>query len=202
MAYAAKKFSYYRNLSRRERRIYDRSGSIETVPLARPGRFARVIEELREALADDSLRRTTRAVERLVTGLCEVFDVPRIRVKVLSRRPSGSRGEMHGLYESEDGKVDVLTVWMRTAKRKQTVAFRTFLRTVIHEFVHHLDFTCFDLPESFHTAGFFKRESSLVRQLLVEDGRTSSDSQGTRQHGRQSEEAQESHHVGDGREND
>jgi hypothetical protein len=33
-------------------------------------------------------------------------------------------------------------------------------------FVHHLDYTLLRLPDSFHTEGFFKRESSLFRQLV------------------------------------
>jgi hypothetical protein len=48
------------------------------------------------------------------------------------------------------------------------VKFRTFLRTFVHELVHHLDVTGLGLPDSFHAAGFFRRESSLVRQLLGE----------------------------------
>jgi hypothetical protein len=35
----------------------------------------------------------------------------------------------------------------------------------LHEVVHHLDYTLLGLGESFHTDGFFQRESSLVRQL-------------------------------------
>lgn len=163
-----KKFSYYRNLSRAQRRIYDRSDSIETIHLPKNDRLADVIDDLRSSLADDDLARTKRAVSRLVKGLCDSFTVPQLTVKVLARRPSGRRGEMHGLYEMKEGRKDTLTVWMRTAKRKQPVAFRTFLRTVIHEFIHHLDFAYFDLPDSFHTEGFFKRESSLLKQLLGE----------------------------------
>jgi hypothetical protein len=30
---------------------------------------------------------------------------------------------------------------------------------------HHIDYTLYGLAESFHTEGFFRRESSLVRQL-------------------------------------
>jgi hypothetical protein len=41
------------------------------------------------------------------------------------------------------------------------VAFRTFLRTLLHEVCHHLDYTYLRLPDSFHTQGFFQRESSL-----------------------------------------
>jgi hypothetical protein len=54
---------------------------------------------------------------------------------------------------------------MRTAKKKRVVAFKTFLRTLLHELGHHLDFTLLELPESYHTEGFFKRESSLFHQL-------------------------------------
>jgi hypothetical protein len=66
--------------------------------------------------------------------------------------------------------VPVITLWMRTAQRKQVVAFRTFLRTFLHELCHHLDYELLRLPETFHTEGFYKRESSLFRQLVVDGG--------------------------------
>ena len=65
----------------------------------------------------------------------------------------------------------LISVWMRTAQRKQVVAFRTFLRTLIHEFCHHLDYELFKLPETFHTEGFYKRESGLVKQLFEQQER-------------------------------
>jgi hypothetical protein len=57
---------------------------------------------------------------------------------------------------------------MRTVARKQVVAFRTFLRTVLHELCHHLDYELYGLPETFHTQGFYKRESSLYLQITGE----------------------------------
>jgi hypothetical protein len=59
---------------------------------------------------------------------------------------------------------------MRTAQKGRVVAFRTFLRTLIHELCHHLDYVHIGLGRSFHTEGFFKRESSLLRQLLPRRG--------------------------------
>src|SRR5262249_55532130 len=56
--------------------------------------------------------------------------------------------------------------WMRTAKRHDVVASRTFLRTLLHEVVHHLDMCLYDLPNSYHTAGFYRRESSLFRTVV------------------------------------
>jgi hypothetical protein len=55
---------------------------------------------------------------------------------------------------------------MRTAQRRQVVAFRSFLRTLLHEISHHLDYELFKLSESYHTEGFYKRESSLFHQLM------------------------------------
>jgi hypothetical protein len=56
---------------------------------------------------------------------------------------------------------------MKTAAHERVVRFRTFLRTLLHEVMHHLDITLLGLDDSFHTEGFFKRESSLVRQLVA-----------------------------------
>ena len=55
---------------------------------------------------------------------------------------------------------------MRTAQRLQVVAFKTFLRTLLHELCHHLDYEHLKLARSFHTEGFYKRESSLVYAVL------------------------------------
>jgi len=48
------------------------------------------------------------------------------------------------------------------------VKFRTFLRTVAHEICHHLDYEHYGLAETFHTEGFYARESALVREVLGE----------------------------------
>jgi hypothetical protein len=74
---------------------------------------------------------------------------------------------MHGLYEYGAGRPQpVITVWMRTAQRRQPVAFRSFMRTLLHEVVHHLDYQHLHLADSYHTEGFYKRAESLYRQLV------------------------------------
>ena len=50
--------------------------------------------------------------------------------------------------------------------RARVVAFRTFVRTLLHELMHHVDLEGLRLPTSFHTEGFFKRESSVFHQLV------------------------------------
>lgn len=134
--------------------------------LPQADRFRSCMTDLKRALEKDDKGAAQSAAQRMVSGLCEVFGVERAAIKVLAKRPSKSWGELHGLYEREEGETDMITVWMRTAERKQVVAFKTFLRTIIHEFTHHLDYALLDLEDSFHTEGFFKRESSVVRQLM------------------------------------
>ena len=59
-----------------------------------------------------------------------------------------------------------IVLWMRTAQRHEVVKPRTFLRTLLHELCHYLDYSLLQLEDSYHTMGFFKRESFLVRALM------------------------------------
>src|SRR5256712_3416879 len=94
--------------------------------------------------------------------------LPPVGVEVLAARPPARWGELHGFYTNERGKPPKIQLWMRTAKQKRVVAFRTFLRTLLHEVGHHVDYTGLRLKDSFHTEGFYKRESSLFYQLVPE----------------------------------
>jgi hypothetical protein len=89
-------------------------------------------------------------------------------VQVLAARPHAKWGELHGLYTAERGKIPTIQLWMRTAKQRRVVAFRTYLRTLLHEVGHHLDYTLLRLRDSYHTEGFYKRESSLFHQLVTD----------------------------------
>jgi hypothetical protein len=97
-----------------------------------------------------------------------MLGLPPVRVEVLAARPHARWGELHGLYTAERGRMPKIQLWMRTAKQKRVVAFRTYLRTLLHEVGHHVDYTGLQLAESYHTEGFYKRESSLFHQLLTD----------------------------------
>jgi hypothetical protein len=104
--------------------------------------------------------------QRIADGICTGFRVARVAVRVAERRPHDQRGELHGLYSPGVPPArDTITLWMFTAKRAQVVAARTFLRTLIHELCHHLDYTHLNLRDSLHTQGFYQRESSLFAAL-------------------------------------
>lgn len=162
-------FAYYAKLSPARQRIYRRSDAIETLPLPAGLRAGEVVARIRDGLAGDDLKAVQRACQALVDALVAGYRVPSIRIRVLARRPADDYGELHGLYEPEEGRTPArITVWMRTAAKKQVVAFKTFLRTVVHEVGHHLDYEHFKLEETFHTEGFYKRESSLANALLAQ----------------------------------
>jgi hypothetical protein len=109
-----------------------------------------------------------RATERLVRGLTDALAVPPVRVEVLAARPHNRHGELHGLYTLERGRTPTIQLWMRTARHRRVVAFRTYLRTLLHEVGHHVDYKRLNLPDSYHTEGFYKRESALFKQLVPE----------------------------------
>ncbi len=80
------------------------------------------------------------STERDAQALAEALGVPRLRIQLAERRPSSRTGELHGLYEADEEGHYKVSLWMRTAQRQQVVKFKTFLRTMLHELGHHLDY--------------------------------------------------------------
>jgi hypothetical protein len=162
------KFAYYKRLGPRERRIYDQSDALTSVRLPAGAELQAWSAHVANALAADDRGATEAAAQRLVDGVLGRLHVPPVEVRVLAVRPSTSRQELHGLYEYGGQRArPQVTVWMRTVQKRQVVAFRTFLRTLLHEVVHHLDYQMLRLADSYHTQGFYKRAESLYRQLVT-----------------------------------
>jgi hypothetical protein len=161
-------FSYYDRLSARRQRIYRRSDEILRIAVPDIASLQPLARAIEPALASEDRRAVEKACQALVDALNAQLATPRVRVVVLARRPNNDAYELQGLYEPDEltGGVARITVWMRTAQRQQVVKFRTFLRTLLHEVCHHLDYELYKLAETFHTEGFYARESALVRELL------------------------------------
>lgn len=157
-------FAYYDKLTLAQRRIYNESNLIGLVELNRASLLTNSVQALNTALATGERAATEKASQSLMNKLTIALGVPLICVGVREQRPSTTTSELHGSYEVEGNQYRV-SLWMRTARRKQVVKFKTFLRTLLHEFCHHLDYHHFRLRDSFHTEGFYKRESSLMQQL-------------------------------------
>ena len=130
----------------------------------------RRLADLQSALESGTLRHVQDCSAALMTELCRGFGVAAIHVEVRGVRPHNARGELHGLFRLS--KPPEILLWMRTAQRHEVVKPRTFLRTLLHELCHYLDYSLLKLEDSYHTMGFFKRESYLVRLLIGTERKT------------------------------
>jgi hypothetical protein len=164
------RFAYYDRLSAASKRTYRKSDAIERIDLPDVSSMVPLAAAIEPALAAAQRAAVERACQGLADAVIARLNAPRVVVRVLERRPSNNWGELHGLYEPDEvtGGTARISVWMRTAAKEQVVKYRTFLRTLVHELCHHLDYEHFGLAETFHTQGFYNRESALVRELLGE----------------------------------
>ena len=157
---------YRHRLNRTQQRIYDRSDAIASIRLQVTPRLRQAVAAVPALLATGAAERVERAAQAIADEICMSLGISRVRVRVSGTRPSNTRGELHGLYTSGEGPaLPTIKIWMLTAKRGQVVALKTFLRTLLHEICHHLDYAHLHLDDSFHTDGFYKRESSLFYQI-------------------------------------
>jgi hypothetical protein len=160
------RFAYYDRLSRADKAIYRTSDEYGSIELEDPAALHNAVADLRDALEWGERGPVQTEATRLCEGITDALGVPPVAVDVLEVRPHGSESELHGLYTGDEEERPRIRVWMRTARHRRIVAFRTFLRTLLHELCHHLDYELLELEDSFHTEGFFMRESSLFRQLV------------------------------------
>jgi hypothetical protein len=158
-----------RRFTREDDRAYARSNATVAVRVPpNPVLHARA-RAIEGALASGDQPRVQAASQQLLDAFCLLLRVPPLQVEVCGARPRNRYGELHGLYTPAENRQvrDRVQVWMRTAHRLQVVAFKTFLRTLLHELCHHLDYEYLKLGRSFHTEGFYRRESSLVVAALT-----------------------------------
>jgi hypothetical protein len=165
--------AFFYRLSARAQRCYLKSDAIERfelnsspAALNRTAFLMRVIEHGEPAA-------TEKAAQALIAELCRLLGVKPVRIEVRGVRPRNARAELHGIFYparmprpgAPGASAPAIILWMRTAQRHDIVKPKTFLRTLVHELGHYLDYTLLKLEDSYHTQGFFKRESSLVRAL-------------------------------------
>jgi len=166
---APRRFAYYDRLTLAQQRIYRQSDGITRLPLPGARDLRPLVAGLDAALVSEDRLAVQAASQAMFTGLTRAFAVGPCRLEVLAARPHGRWGELQGLYtEDHRGRAPRVQLWMRTARQRRVVAFRTYLRTLLHELCHHLDYRYLKLADSYHTQGFYERESSLFHQLVTD----------------------------------
>jgi hypothetical protein len=161
--------AYFYRLSSRAQRTYLKGDSIERFDFVPSPDARNALQVLIRALEADNLAMTASCAQALASEVCRLLGVPPVRIEVRGVRPRNSRSELHGLFHLQDrrrGKPPYIELWMRTAQRHDVVKPKTFVRTLMHEVGHYLDYSLLKLEDSYHNSGFFKRESSLVRALF------------------------------------
>ncbi len=177
--------AFYYRLSARAQRCYLKSDSLERYDLAPSAAALKITARLVAVLPDAAPSLAQRGVQALANELCRLLGAAPVRIEVRGVRPHNARGELHGIFYPDGvgrpiasppgatgaprrDREPLIILWMRTAQRHDVVKPRTFLRTLMHELGHYLDYAHFRLDDSYHTSGFFKRESFLIRALLPE----------------------------------
>ena len=160
---------YFYRLSARAQRVWLKSDSIDRYELVPDAPTFRLTTAVMAAVPSGDSLLIERAAQALTDQICALMAVHGVRVEVRGVRPHNTRGELHGIFyprgPSAGPGAPLIILWMRTAQRHDVVKPKTFLRTLMHELGHYLDYALLRLDDSFHTAGFFRRESFLVRIL-------------------------------------
>ena len=150
-------------MNRLDNKDYEKSNKLETVALSRFDKhyMAKVMKS--ETLKDRQVNS-----QLLLDYLCDKFGIPHCKLTVTdATRPQKTtkRGTCteYGHYVTH--KYDIV-IYNTTPARKQVVAIKTFVDTLIHEFIHHYDMTYLHFSASPHTCGFYKRISDLKAKLM------------------------------------
>ena len=155
---------FFYRLAPRDQKIYLRSDAIGSFDGLVAGDNALALAGgLFAALETGDLGAIGRSAQALVTELCRLARVRAVPIEVKGVRPRNSRGELHGIFYPDAPRI---VLWTRTALRHDVVKPKTFVRTLMHELAHYFDYALLRLGNSYHTSGFFKRESFLVRAVL------------------------------------
>lgn len=153
-----------KNVKRKDE--YLRSDELKVIDLPPAEPFRTLALEIKEAMATEKTKAVQSACGELLNALADFYGVEKPGIRVLNARPLKSTDnwvwETFGDYDPETARI---RLWMRTAVQKKTTSFGTFFSTLCHEFIHHLDMVSLELPNTYHTRGFFERTAHLYHHL-------------------------------------
>ncbi|MDA1001248.1 MAG: hypothetical protein O2807_12140 [bacterium] len=155
--------------ARRSTPDFEKSNRIPSLPY-KPGEAERMLTL--SLLATESPEKRQEISQSLLDALSRNFKVPLVRVRV-DHKPQPHKmhaGRLaykeYGAYYLED---EVIRIANLTAVKGKVVAGKTFLDTLIHEYMHHLDRKLLGIPSTPHSAGFYRRIEILKGQLMPKD---------------------------------
>lgn len=145
---------------------YRRSNRIQKVRFRVPREAKKIAKKI--LISRSSVRRQRLSTE-LIDLLSTAAKIQDCKVKISNtrqyHRKKGNRTvyKQYGFYRPVTCYIYITN---RTAVRAQILAPKTFLDTLLHEWVHHYD-TCRLKLNSIHTKGFYARLNDLKGKLGV-----------------------------------
>jgi hypothetical protein len=103
----------------------------------------------------------------LLDRMARELKVPPVKLNFLNqpqkhrRRDGRLTYKEYAYYHQEEG----ITIYNKTAVRRQYLAAKSYLDTLVHEFLHHLDYELLKLLHTYHTRGFYSRLGDLMAKL-------------------------------------
>lgn len=124
-------------------------------------RYCRRLYEAREAGERQMIG------EDLLDELCDLakIDIVKLKISDKNQRHARKGGKIvmrqYGFYKPDKKSIYITN---RTAARGQILAPKSFIDTLLHEWVHHYDFCKLKL-NSIHTKGFYARLKDIKERL-------------------------------------
>lgn len=130
---------------------------------------ARERELTRKLIASTSASEREALGQKLLDNICRSLKISRARLRVFEeRQPHKLRGgrlayKLYGVYHCDSAVIEIANL---TSIRKQVVAGKTFLDTLVHELMHHIDRKFLRIPSTPHSPGFYARIEDLKAKLM------------------------------------
>lgn len=149
-----------------EQEEYRRSDAMRSISLPDANLFYAHVARLEESLKAEDKRATQASAAAIAVSFSQHFQIATPGVRVLGARPREvSETSVTETFGDYDFDTAIIRLWMRTGVLKKPTAFGTFLSTLCHELCHHLDVVYLELPNTFHTRGFFERAGLLYHHV-------------------------------------
>ncbi|PLX26190.1 hypothetical protein C0581_05285 [Candidatus Parcubacteria bacterium] len=143
---------------------YNRSNSIEAIdfPISKSAKLI-----TKKILRSKSEELRQRYSDELLDELADLAHIDIVRLKISKAKQYHKKykgrvvARQYGYYKPGTKYIYINN---RTAVRGQILAPKTFLDTLLHEWVHHYDFCKLKL-NSIHTSGFYSRLKDLKQKV-------------------------------------
>jgi hypothetical protein len=145
---------------------YDKSNSILDIDIVPSNKAKILVKKMLKSKSTILRQKISQALLDELSVLMEI-DVVRVKISDAKQYHKKSKGRVvykqYGYYKPSTKYIYINN---KTAVRQQILAPKTFVDTLLHEWMHHYDHEALKL-DSIHTTGFYQRVRNLKIKLGV-----------------------------------